>query len=134
MAKVPKHLKYTEDHFWCDIEDDSTVRIGITAFAAERLGEILSITLPAEGDAVEASGDCGELESEEKGSTELIAPLTGEVQAVNSDLIENPSLLVDDPWEDGWLFTLTPDDASEIKDLKTAEEYRELIEHLESEE
>ncbi len=133
MAAVRKHLKYTEDHIWLELEDDSTVRVGITEYAAEKFGDILDITLPDEGDALEAGSECGEIDCEDKGNLEIISPVTGEIQSVNEDLIENPSLLVDDPWEDGWLFTIAPDDPSELKDLKTAEEYKELIARLEEE-
>ena len=133
MATVRKHLKYSEDHIWCELEDDSTIRIGITEYAAESLGDILEVTLPDEGETVEAGSECGEIDSDEKGVIEIITPVTGEIQAVNADLIENPSLLIDDPWEDGWLFTIAPDDPTELKDLKTADEYKELIQRLEDE-
>lgn len=133
MTNVRKHLKYTEDHIWLDLEDDNTIRVGITEYAAEKLGDILEVSLPGEGDTAEAGSECGEIDCEDKGNVEIISPVTGEIQSINEDLLENPSLLVDDPWEDGWLFTIAPDDPTELKDLKSAEEYKELIRQLEDE-
>ncbi|WP_327010029.1 glycine cleavage system protein GcvH [Dactylosporangium sp. NBC_01737] len=107
MPAIPPHLSYTRDHEW--LHDG---RVGITAFAADALGDIVYVRLPDLGATVTAGVPCGEIEST-KSVSELLAPADGTVVEVNAALAEEPGLVNDDPYERGWLFKLavtgTPD-------------------------
>src|SRR3954447_16351788 len=98
---IPTHLSYTAEHEWLDIHDD-VATVGITAFAAEALGDIVYVDLPAVGSAVTAGESCGELESTQYVSA-LYPPANGEVLEINKAVIDDPSLLNIDPFGDGWL-------------------------------
>ncbi len=134
MSVFPKHLLYSDDHYWLEVEDENNVRVGLTAYGVEQMGQALSVTLPKEGATVEAGSECGELETEDKGVLEIVAPISGEIQAVNADLAESPALLNEDPYQDGWLFVIGPSDPKELKEFKAAAEYKERVEALEAEE
>ncbi|RKT85530.1 glycine cleavage system H protein [Saccharopolyspora antimicrobica] len=120
---LPENLRYTEEHEW--IEDrDELVRIGITQHAADALGDIVFVQLPEVGDQIEAGQTCGELEST-KSVSDLFAPVTGEVVAVNESVVEDPALVNAEPFAGGWLLEVR---ATGTGAVLTAQQYAELIE------
>ncbi|HAS33255.1 glycine cleavage system protein GcvH [Microbacterium sp. UBA3394] len=116
-------LKYTAEHEWIALDGD-TATVGITAFAAEKLGDIVFVELPGVGSEVSADAVCGEIEST-KSVGELYAPLTGTVSAVNDDAVDDPSLVNSDPFGQGWLIKLTVDPAA-VDGLLDHEAYAKL--------
>lgn len=114
---VRPDLRYSNDHEW--LSADSPARVGISAVAADALGEIVFIDLPEVGAAVEAGEPCGELEST-KSVSDLVAPVTGTVVAVNEAAVDEPSVINADPYGEGWLFTV---EVASEGELLSAEEY-----------
>jgi glycine cleavage system H protein len=112
----PQDLRYTAEHEWVRTGDDGTVRIGITSFAQDSLGDVVYVSLPAVGDTVSAGDACGEVEST-KSVSDLYAPLAGEVPAVNEALDATPELVNTDPYGQGWMYELRPSDASAVDAL-----------------
>lgn len=124
MSKVPAELKYTSEHEWVSaLSADGTVRVGITDHAQDALGDVVYLDLPQEGDSLEANAVFGEVEST-KSVSDLFAPLTGEVVAVNSALEDSPELVNSDPYGEGWILELRPEDPVAIEGLLTAEAYQ----------
>ena len=124
---VPEQLRYTEEHEWVAGLDneDGIVTVGITAYAADALGDIVFVELPEEGAAIEAGEPCGEAEST-KSVSDLYAPVTGEVTAVNAAVADDPGMINSDPYGEGWLFKVRVD--SDPSDLLDAAAYAKLIE------
>jgi glycine cleavage system H protein len=112
----PQDLRYTAEHEWVRTGDDGTVRIGITSFAQDSLGDVVYVSLPAVGDTVSAGDACGEVEST-KSVSDLYVPLAGEVTAVNEALDATPELVNTDPYGQGWMYELRPSDASAVDAL-----------------
>src|SRR5215813_14928360 len=103
MSEIPADLRYSQDHLWVRRDSGtSLVRVGVTDFAQDSLGDVLEVTLPGLGDAVEAGEACGTIESA-KSISDLIAPVTGTVRATNDHLSSNPSLVNSDPYGEGWI-------------------------------
>lgn len=121
----PENLKYTSEHEWVRSPGDAegSVRVGITDFAQDALGDIVYVSLPQVGDEVIAGGTCGELEST-KSVSDIYAPVSGQVVAVNTSLDSTPELVNSDPYEAGWLFEVTPTDAGEVDGLMDAAAYQ----------
>jgi glycine cleavage system H protein len=125
MAEVPpEHLRYTAEHEWIAVLGDIAT-IGVTAFAAEALGDIVFVGLPAVGDAVTAGSICGELEST-KSVSDLYSPVSGTVAEVNADVLDDAGLINSAPFDGGWLFRVKL--AGTPAGLLTASEYVELTE------
>ena len=122
---VPTDLQYSSDHEWVRAEDD-VVRIGITDYAQDALGDVVYIELPAVGDRMESGASFGEVEST-KSVSDLFAPIAGVVAAVNDALTDNPELINTDPYGDGWVCTITPDDNGALAALLDAAAYQDLI-------
>ena len=122
---IPEELRYTEEHEWIATKTETLVRVGITEFAQQQLGDVVFIQLPEVGDRVEQGSPIGEVEST-KSVSELYAPLTGEVTAVNDGAVEAPDLLNTDPYGEGWLLEITVDDPDSIEALLDAEGYQPL--------
>ncbi|MCX8561919.1 glycine cleavage system protein GcvH [Mycolicibacterium mucogenicum] len=121
---IPDDRSYTEEHEWVLIAPgaalpDSPVRIGITSVAAAALGDLVYVDLPEVGAAITAGETCGEVEST-KTVSELYPPVSGTVTAVNSDAVDDPSIITADPYDAGWLFEVRPTGAG---NLLTAAEY-----------
>ena len=114
--EYPQDLRYTAEHEWLRTGEDGVVRIGITAFAQDALGDVVYVSLPAVGDDVSAGDACGEVEST-KSVSDLYAPLAGEVTAVNDALDASPELVNTDPYGDGWMYELRPSDSSAVESL-----------------
>ena len=121
----PDDLKYTAEHEWVRTpgETDGSVRIGITHFAQDQLGDIVYVSLPAVGDSVVAGAACGELEST-KSVSDVYAPVDGEVVAVNESLDATPELVNSDPYGGGWLYEVVPTDAAAVDGLMDATTYQ----------
>ncbi len=118
----PDELKYTTEHEWVRQpgEADGSVRIGITHYAQDALGDIVYVSLPEIGASIDAGSTCGELEST-KSVSDLYSPVGGEITEVNEDVVNDPSLVNSAPFEGGWLFKVRVTD--EPADLLTAAEY-----------
>jgi glycine cleavage system H protein len=121
----PDDLKYTQEHEWVRTpgESEGSVRVGITHFAQDALGDIVYVSLPAVGDAVTAGAACGELEST-KSVSDVYAPVDGEVVAVNDGLDATPELVNTDPYGEGWLYELVPSNAEALDGLMDATTYQ----------
>ncbi|MFI9322242.1 glycine cleavage system protein GcvH [Kitasatospora aureofaciens] len=124
-ADVPADLKYTRDHEWVLLQG-KTARVGITNYAQRQLGDIVFVELPKEKDKYDRGQPFGTVESV-KSVSELYAPLSGTVAAVNQDLNEAPEDINGDPYGDGWMIELTLTSADELKDLLTAAEYEAYL-------
>ena len=122
----PDELRYTKEHEWARA-DGEVVVIGITDFAQDALGDVVYVDLPETGTAVTADAPLGEVEST-KSVSDVFAPLTGTVAAVNPLLDERPELVNEQPYGDGWLLAIRPEDPAAIDGLLTAESYRGFIE------
>jgi glycine cleavage system H protein len=120
---IPDDLRYTEAHEWLREGDDGVVRVGITDYAQAQLGDVVYVDLPAVGDAVEAGAPCGEVEST-KSVSEIYAPVSGEVVAVNGALEGSPELVNSGPYDDGWMFDVRSGDP--VDALLDAAAYRGL--------
>ncbi|WP_348612420.1 glycine cleavage system protein GcvH [Halobaculum rarum] len=119
---VPDDLRYRESHEWIDPE---TGRVGISEFAQDELGDVVFVELPSEGDAVAAGAEFGVVESI-KAVSDLYAPVSGDVVAVNEALFDAPELVNEDPFGDGWMLELEIDEG-DLDDLLSADEYRDQI-------
>jgi glycine cleavage system H protein len=124
---TPDDLKYTDEHEWVASPTGNTVRVGITAYAQDQLGDVVFVELPKVGAAVEAGTPLGEVEST-KSVSEIFAPVSGEVTAVNSDLEDNPELINSEPYQGGWLVEIKLGDEAELEDLLDADDYRKTTE------
>ncbi|MEZ0165186.1 glycine cleavage system protein GcvH [Kineococcus sp. LSe6-4] len=122
MSNVPADLRYTSEHEWVRVEADGSVRVGITDHAQDQLGDVVYVSLPAEGEQVSAGGAIGEVEST-KSVSEITAPVSGTVTGHNPGLETRPDLVNTDPYGEGWMFTITPGDPSEVEALLDAEAY-----------
>ena len=123
--QVPDGLRYSADHEWVR-QDDGRVRIGITDYAQDALGDVVFVSLPDVGSRVEAHGVLGEVEST-KSVSEIYAPLAGEVVAVNDALSSAPEQLNTDPYGEGWICEIVPTEPDAATGLLDAARYAELI-------
>jgi len=121
---APPDLRYTKDHEWVRVEGD-TATIGVTDFAANQLGDVVFVDLPAVGKAVEQFATFGVVESV-KAVSDLYAPLSGEVVAVNGDLGSKPELVNSDPFGDGWMIRVKVGDTAQVDGLLDAAGYEKL--------
>jgi glycine cleavage system H protein len=119
--ELPNDRKYMQSHEWAKPDGD-VVRVGITEFAVEQLGDIIFLDLPEVGTAVRAGAAFGEIESV-KAVSDLISPVTGEVREVNEKLMDDLDAFADDPWEAGWMIVVAPEDPSELDGLLDADAY-----------
>jgi glycine cleavage system H protein len=124
----PEDLKYTQEHEWVRSPGDAegSVKVGITHFAQDALGDIVYVSLPAVGDTVTAGTPCGELEST-KSVSDVYAPVDGEVVAVNESLDTTPELVNSDPYGGGWLYELVPTDRSAVDGLMDSATYQATL-------
>lgn len=124
MSEYPSNLRYTNDHEWVRPEGDAW-RIGITKFAANQLGDVVMVELPKVGDLVTKGQSFGTIESV-KSVSELFAPISGRVSAVNDELQTSPEEVNTDPYGDGWLIEIQASDASEKDDLMDSAAYEKF--------
>ena len=125
MKDFPKDLKYTNEHEWIRIDGDVAI-VGITSFAADQLGDVVSVELPEEGDKVTKGEVFGSVESV-KAVSDLFAPLSGTVSRVNTPLNDSPEYVNDDPFDEGWMIEIELSDPDEIEELMDAAAYAEFI-------
>jgi glycine cleavage system H protein len=123
---VPDDLRYTSDHEWARLEG-AQIRIGITDYAQDALGDVVFVQLPGPGVAVTAGESCAEVEST-KSVSDVYAPVDGTVVEVNAELADAPQKLNDDPYGEGWLCVIQPNSAEAVTSLLDADGYRKLIE------
>jgi glycine cleavage system H protein len=117
-------LKFTEDHLWVRVEG-RRAQVGLSEYAQDELGEVIAVELPDVGDILEKGESFGEIESV-KTVSDLIAPVSGTISAVNAELEDHPSLVNEDPYHEGWLVELELSDKNEIEDLMDPDEYEEF--------
>ncbi len=122
---IPKELRYSEEHEWVKVEGN-LVRIGITDFAQEELGDIVFVELPEVGTELAANEPFGSVESV-KTVSELYAPVSGKVVEVNEALEDSPDLVNESPYEEAWMIVLEASDLSEVDKLLTAEQYEAML-------
>ncbi len=127
MSNIPSHLQYTESHEWVSSEDDGSARIGISDHAQQELGDLVFVELPAVGDELEQGDPCAVVESV-KAASDIYAPVSGKVIAINEDLDTDPAVINTEPYEGGWLFQLELSDKEELEGLKSAEDYAATLE------
>jgi glycine cleavage system H protein len=127
MFDVPDDRRYLESHEWAHRETDDRVRVGISDFAQDELGDVVFVELPAVGETVTAEQAFGVVESI-KAVSDLYAPVSGEVVEVNEDLDTAPELVNEDPFGEGWLLAIEPSDPDEFDSLLSAAEYTDQIE------
>jgi glycine cleavage system H protein len=121
--EYPEDLRYTAEHEWVRTGDGGVVRVGITSFAQDALGDVVYVSLPTVGDTVAAGDACGEVEST-KSVSDLYSPLAGEVTAVNEALDATPELVNTDPYGEGWMYELKVDDLAAVEALMDQAAYR----------
>ncbi|MDP8992196.1 MAG: glycine cleavage system protein GcvH [Actinomycetota bacterium] len=123
--EVPEELRYTADHEWARLED-GRLRVGITHYAQDALGDIVFVQLPTAGSTVEAGAPFCEVEST-KSVSDVYAPVGGDVAEVNTELSEHPERVNEDPYGEGWICVIVPSDPAAYGALLDAEAYRQLI-------
>jgi len=122
-----KEKRYSEKHEWADLEKDNIVKIGISQYAAEALGDVVYAALPEEGQEVTADDECGALESV-KAASEIYSPLPGIVTEKNCSVEDKPALINKSPEGDGWLFRLKVGDTTLFQKLMEKQEYQKYLE------
>ncbi|MFN8624538.1 MAG: glycine cleavage system protein GcvH [Candidatus Binatia bacterium] len=123
--EFPEDLKYSKEHEWVLVEE-KVATVGITDFAQDQLGDIVFVELPAVGDKVSKEDAFGVVESV-KAVSDIYAPISGKVLEVNDDLPENPEMVNEDAYGDGWMIKIEMSDPDELQDLMTAAEYEEYV-------
>ncbi|WP_047983701.1 glycine cleavage system protein GcvH [Ornithinibacillus californiensis] len=123
---LPNELLYSKEHEWVK-KEGNTVRVGITEFAQDELGDIVFVELPEVGDEITLDGPFGSVESV-KTVSELYAPVSGKVVEVNAELEDSPELVNESPYENAWMIVVELSDDSELDNLLSPEAYKELIE------
>ncbi|MGB5097149.1 MAG: glycine cleavage system protein GcvH [Porticoccaceae bacterium] len=127
MVDIPKELGYRETHEWVRNEGDGTVTVGITDYAQDSLGDIVYVELPELGDELDLGQEAGVVESV-KAASDIFAPLTGTVIAINEALEDTPEIINASPYGDGWFYRLRLADPAELDDLLDAQAYLEVVE------
>ncbi len=129
MTELPGDLLYTKDHEWLRREDDGTVTVGITDHAATALGDLVYVELPEVGQEVESEGEMAVVESV-KAASDVYAPIAGSVVAVNADLADDPEKINAEPYGEGWIVKLAPDDDIDESQLMSPDAYQQLLDEL----
>jgi glycine cleavage system H protein len=127
VSSFPEDLRYAATHEWVRLEDDGTVTVGISDHAQELLGDIVFIELPQEGANVSAEQEISVVESV-KAASDIYAPISGEIIAINEDLIDAPEVVNSSPYTDGWFCRILPSNQSELEDLLDADSYAKICE------
>jgi glycine cleavage system H protein len=126
MSELPTDLRYTESHEWVRRNDDGTVDVGVTDHAQQLLGDLVYVELPEAGRRLQAREACAVVESV-KAASDVYAPVAGEVVDSNSELADAPERVNGEPYGDGWLFRIRPNEGADVDALLDAEGYRALI-------
>jgi glycine cleavage system H protein len=128
MSELPGDLKFTNEHEWLRQEEDGTVTVGITDHAQSALGDLVYVELPEAGQDVESGGEMAVVESV-KAASDVYAPISGEVVAINEDLADDPEKINADPYGDGWIVRLKP--SGDDGETMTPDEYQSFLDELE---
>lgn len=127
MSNIPSDLRYVDSHEWIRLEDDGSVTVGITDHAQEALGDVVFVELPEVDAELALGAEAGVVESV-KAASDIYVPISGKILAVNEALADDPELVNNDPYEDGWFFRMKPSDVAELEVLLTAEAYAAVCE------
>tara|TARA_A100000171_G_C2128005_1_gene144817 strand:- start:896 stop:1279 length:384 start_codon:yes stop_codon:yes gene_type:complete len=127
VSDLPSELHYTATHEWIRVEEDHSVTIGITDHAQDLLGDIVFIELPEEGSTVAAKDELSVIESV-KAASDIYAPVSGEIIAVNEDLADAPETVNSSPYEEGWICRILPSNPAELEELLDADTYAGMCE------
>ncbi|MFV0406540.1 MAG: glycine cleavage system protein GcvH [Propioniciclava sp.] len=122
----PEDLRYSDKHEWVRLGNGAILRVGITAYAAEALGDVVYASMPQVGEVVAQDDACAEVEST-KSVSDVFAPVSGVITAVNEQLATAPEVINSDPYGDGWLFELEAADPAELEELMDADAYAQLV-------
>lgn len=125
--QIPENLRYTKEHEWVDLVSEKTIRVGITDYAQDALGDVVFVQIPTMGKTMELHALLAEVEST-KSVAEVYAPIAGKVVAVNDRLSTQPELLNQDPYGEGWFCELEIEDPSAVENLLDAKAYQQLTE------
>lgn len=128
MSEIPGDLKFLKSHEWARLEGDGKVTVGISDHAQGLLGDLVYVELPNVGDRVEAGNGCAVVESV-KAASDVYAPVTGTVTAVNAALSDKPETINEDAYGEGWIFTVELEDAEQLNELLGPDDYAELLEN-----
>lgn len=131
MSEIPGDLKFLKSHEWVRVEDDGTVTIGISDHAQGLLGDLVYVELPNVGDHVEAGTACAVVESV-KAASDIYAPVTGTIEAVNEALNDKPETINEDAFGDGWMFTIKLEEREQLNDLLDPDAYTAMMEEDDS--
>lgn len=127
MSEIPGDLKFLKSHEWARVEGDGKVTVGISDHAQGLLGDLVYVELPTVGDRVEAGNACAVVESV-KAASDIYAPVTGTVTAVNAALSDKPETINEDAYGEGWIFTLQIEEPEQLNELLAPDDYAELLE------
>ena len=127
MSEIPGDLKFLKSHEWARVEGDGKVTVGISDHAQGLLGDLVYVELPNVGDRVEVGNACAVVESV-KAASDVYAPVSGKVTAVNSALADKPETINEDAYGEGWLFTVELEDTEQLNELLAPDDYAELLE------
>jgi glycine cleavage system H protein len=131
MSEMPGDLEYTKEHEWLRREDDGSVTVGITDHAQAALGDLVYVELPEIDQELEAEGEMAVVESV-KAASDVYAPISGTVVAVNHDLSDDPEKINTDPYGEGWIVRIRPDGSIDDADLLGPDEYQDLLDELDA--
>lgn len=126
MSDIPSELRFADSHEWAERLEDGLVRVGISDHAQEQLGDLVFVELPEEGTEVTRGEACAVVESV-KAASDIYAPVSGEIIGINEALNDSPEAINNDPYGDGWLFTVKPSDEADLDELLDADAYAEHI-------
>ncbi|MES0491923.1 MAG: glycine cleavage system protein GcvH [Leptospirales bacterium] len=129
MSKIPENLKYSKEHEWVEVQSETKVRVGITDYAQDSLGDIVFVETPDEGKTFAKDESFGSIESV-KAVSDMFAPVGGKIIGKNETLVDSPESVNSDPYGKGWLIELEPNDASQLDSLMDAAAYKEYISTL----
>ena len=122
MSNLPTELRYASSHEWARLEDDGSVVVGITDHAQDALGDVVFVELPEVGSTVAMGAECAVVESV-KAASDIYAPVSGEIVEINENLEDAPETINGDPYGDGWMFRIQPDNEDQLNDLLDADGY-----------
>lgn len=130
MSEIPNDLKYTREHEWVRVDDDATVTVGITDHAQAQLGDLVFVEVPEVGTSFGA-GDAAAVVESVKAASDVYAPVAGEVVEANEALSDNPELINNDPFGEGWIFQLKIENPDALEELLTPDDYEDYAEAAE---
>ena len=131
MSELPGDLQYTREHEWLRREDDGSVTVGITDHAQSALGDLVYVELPEEGQELDAEGEMAVVESV-KAASDVYAPISGTVVAINAELADDPEKINADPYGDGWIVRIEPAGSIDDADLLSPDDYQSLLDELDA--